>query len=370
MRIAVVTTAFIPVSHAAVIVRRWIDPLPSDADYEWPGPRTRLASLFVMQETGGEKGIAACAQHGIRICCSVGEALTLGTDSLAVDAVMLIGEHGEFPRNELGQKLYPRKQLLDEVLAVFARAGKSVPLFFDKHFSWDPAAARGMYWTLEDRRIRWFGGSSLPYCPFVPAVEVPRDAVFEEVVMTTWGQMEDYLFHAVEALASLVEKRWGGETGVASVTAWNGQAAWEAADRGEFSAELLDAALLSISVEVADAFRARGREIEIFQLRFRDGLKATIVRLDGLIRKWAVGCRIAGQEKPLAGALLAGGAELFYPHFARFSRRIEDFFLGAPSPAPGTRLYLTTLACAFCMQALARPGRPLPGSEIAIPPVR
>lgn len=373
MRIAVITTAFTPSSHCDVIVRRWLEPLPSDVDYEWPGPSSQIASLFVMQEAGGEEGLALCKRHGVRLCRSIREALTENSEFLTVDAVMLLAEHGDFPHNALGQKLYPRKELLDEILAIFERSEKGVPLYFDKHFSWDPVSVREMYWALEDRKIPWFGGSSLSLCPKEPPPGDLQGANFQEVVMTTWGDLEDYLFHALEVLESVVEQREGGETGIHSVIAWKDGQAWEAMDHGEFSRDLLDAALAVVPGNAAVTFQSRKhrltQEIQVFQLRYRDGLKATIVRLPGLVRKWAVGCRFAGREKTVAFAALAGGAELFFPHFARLSRRIEDFFLGGSSPVPRTRLYLTTLACAYCMQALARSGRVLPNSEIPMPPM-
>ena len=47
-------------------------------------------------------------RFGIPTYKTVREALTLGGDTLAVDAVILIGEHGDFPTNEFHQKMYPR----------------------------------------------------------------------------------------------------------------------------------------------------------------------------------------------------------------------------------------------------------------------
>lgn len=38
---------------------------------------------------------------------SIAEALCLGGDKLAVDGVLLIGEHGTYPKNEAGMTLYP-----------------------------------------------------------------------------------------------------------------------------------------------------------------------------------------------------------------------------------------------------------------------
>lgn len=369
--IAMVATACTPNSHADVLLRRWVEPAVVDVQVGWPGPRTRMASLAVWQKGDQDLSGELCRVHGIRECDTVESALTLGTPDLAVDAVMIVGEHGEFPNNALGQKLYPRKEMLDQVLAVFDRTGKQVPIFFDKHFSWNVHFARAMYAGLESRRVPWFGGSSISLCPFLPEPGDLRGEEFQEVVVTTWNALEAYLFHALEVLEAVVEQRAGGETGIDSIVAWRDVAAWQAMDRGEFSADLLEAALRSVAGETWASFQEwgarRDHPLEIFQLRYKDGLKATIVRLDGIIRKWAFGARVQGRETPVAAAARAGTLAEGLPHFSRLARRIEDFFLTGESPVPGSRLYLTTLACAYCMQALAQPGIPLRNLNLVAP---
>jgi hypothetical protein len=60
-------------------------------------PSIRLASLYVDQIPKGDMSKALAAKHGFRICKTIPEALTLGGDKLAVDGVLLIGEHGDDP---------------------------------------------------------------------------------------------------------------------------------------------------------------------------------------------------------------------------------------------------------------------------------
>ncbi len=370
--IAVVATAYTPNSHADVIVRRWVAPLSTDELYGWDGPRTKIASLYTDQRGEDDLSAQVCGPHGIRVCQSVEEALTLGTGRLAVNAVMIIGEHGDYPLNEFQQKLYPRKELLDAVLGVFDRCGQTAPLFFDKHLSWSVPCAREMYADLQGRGIRWFGGSSLAFCPQLPPPGDLGGAVFREVVATTWGALEPYLFHALEGLETVVEQRSGGETGILSVLAWTGESAWKAVDRGEFSYDLLEAAAAAAGDEASLALRGwnerRDKPLEVIQLRYRDGLKASIVSLRDTLRKWAYGCRLDGRDEIVAAAFATGNGEHGYSHFARLARQIEDFFLSGVSPVPNTRLYFTTLACAYGMQAVARPGKPLPESDIVLPP--
>ena len=76
------------------------------------------------------------------------DALTLGTGKLAVDGVLLIGEHGNYPRNDSGQILYPRYELMEQIVSVFRKTGRSVPVFNDKHLSY----------SLGPRPRRWSAG--------------------------------------------------------------------------------------------------------------------------------------------------------------------------------------------------------------------
>lgn len=362
-RIAVVATAYTPNSHAHVITRRWVDPLPTDVEYGWTGARTRLASLHLLQRGPDDQSRPLIEEHGVRDSPDIRDALTLGTGKLAVDAVMLIGEHGDYPFNAFKQKQYPRKEMFDAVMEVIEESGCRIPLYFDKHFSWNPAYAKEMFARIERVGLPFFGGSCTPHCPMLPPPPPLAGCGIRRVAMTCWGDLESYLFHALEVLGSVVERRKGGDYRLAEITAWTGDSAWEAIREGRMPRGLLDAALGVVDPEVRDAVWNRldnqFEAIELFELTFRDGLTATLVRLHGTIRKWAWACEVEGMENPVAAAPLSGPKELFYPHFARLSRLIEDFFLTETPPISKQRLLFSTLACAACMKALAQPGTPV-----------
>ena len=84
-------------------------------------------------------------RHGLRQFPTIAEALTLGGSKLAVDGVVIIAEHGKYPSNEKGQKLYPRYEWFKEVVKVFEASGRAVPVFNDKHLSttWEPLCRDG-----------------------------------------------------------------------------------------------------------------------------------------------------------------------------------------------------------------------------------
>ena len=66
--------------------------------------------------------------------------------------MLLIGEHGDYPYNDKGQKLYPRYELFQKIVEVFKKSDRSVPVFNDKHLSYDRKQGEARWWT---RRARW-----------------------------------------------------------------------------------------------------------------------------------------------------------------------------------------------------------------------
>src|SRR5439155_9468596 len=137
------------------------------------------------------------------------EALCLGADKLAVDAVLSIGEHGSYPINKKGQQEYPRKRFFDEIVAVFRRSGKVAPVFNDKHLSYRWDWAKEMYDTTRELKIPLMAGSSVPLAQRIPALEIPAGTKISEAVSIHVGGLDSYDFHAWEVLQSLVENRRG-----------------------------------------------------------------------------------------------------------------------------------------------------------------
>ncbi|MEZ5396375.1 MAG: hypothetical protein R2724_26725 [Bryobacterales bacterium] len=109
----------------------------------------------------------------MKIYPSIAEALTLGGSKLAVDGVLLIGEHGNYPRNEKGQRLYPRYEFFEEIMKVYRDSGRSVPLFNDKHLSWNWDWAKQMYDQSKELGFAFMAGSSLPVTWRTPPLEMP-----------------------------------------------------------------------------------------------------------------------------------------------------------------------------------------------------
>ncbi|MCI0333932.1 MAG: hypothetical protein L0228_11995 [Planctomycetes bacterium] len=211
----------------------------------WQKPRVDVASVFIDQFPEGDLARGRLKRHDLKLYPTIAEALTLGGSKLAVDGVVIIGEHGDYPTNEKGQRLYPRYEWFKEVVKVFESSGRAVPVFNDKHLStsWD----RCMEMVDDSKRLgfAFLAGSSLPVTWRLPAIDVPYDAPLVESVCVAYGGVDSYDFHGLETAQCMSERRQGGEVGIRSVHALRGEPMWEylAAPNREVTRRLLAAAL-------------------------------------------------------------------------------------------------------------------------------
>ena len=140
----------------------------------------KVVSLYVDQKPDGDQ--SAARAQGVRLRRSIptiAEALRCGGSKLAVDAVLVIGEHGEYPRNEKGQELYPRYEFFKQCVEVFEKDGAAVPVFNDKHLSYSFEKARWMVDASQRLEFPMLAGSSLPVTWRLPDIELPLDCEIE-----------------------------------------------------------------------------------------------------------------------------------------------------------------------------------------------
>src|SRR5215467_7273337 len=116
-KIALIATAVFKLSHAQHFLDRFL------LGYAWGGrwhrPDVDLVSLYIDQFPANDLARATAKQHDVPIYPSVEEALTLGGSKLAVDGIVIIGEHGDYSKNEQGQTLYPRYKFFKQAVKVF-----------------------------------------------------------------------------------------------------------------------------------------------------------------------------------------------------------------------------------------------------------
>jgi hypothetical protein len=350
-KLAVVTTAYYYLSHAYHLCGRFLDGYFRNGRFLFPD--FAIAGMFVEQQKDNDLSRELAAKHGFPISTDIAGALTLGTGRLAVDGVLLIGEHGDYPYNEKGQKLYPRHDLFQEIVAVFRQSGRFVPVFCDKHLSHSWKHSLEMVQTARALRFPLMAGSSLPVTWRKPELELPLGVKITEALVASRGELEIFGIHALEALQCMVERRLKGRQGVQAVTFLQGDAVWKAGDEGRWSWDLLEHALgRSDSLNVGDirdncrqfsAFPGRSPLLQgpvAFLIEYRDGLRATVLLLNGHVDDTTFAARIEGQRKPVS--------TLFYlppPPGARFLEaltvRLEDFLTTGRPPYPVERTLLT-----------------------------
>src|SRR5436190_3262416 len=101
-RLAVVTTVWTYRSHAWHMAERFLHGYPRQG--KWHRPEFDVVAAYVDQKPDGDLSRSRSEEFGFPIYPTIAETLRCGGDKMAVDAVLIIGEHGEYPNNEFGQK--------------------------------------------------------------------------------------------------------------------------------------------------------------------------------------------------------------------------------------------------------------------------
>jgi hypothetical protein len=160
---------------------------------EWHEPALEVVSMYVDQDSNGVDRERA-SEFGFTLYDDIGEALRCGGEALAVDAVLIIGEHGAYTHNEFGQHQYPRYRFFKACTNVFKADGRSVPVFSDKHLSWKFQWAEEMVRESKELGFAFMAGSSLPVAWRMPAVDMPHGAAVEELMSVAYGGVDSYDF--------------------------------------------------------------------------------------------------------------------------------------------------------------------------------
>jgi hypothetical protein len=365
-RLAVITTLWNYRSHAWHMAERFLHGYPKEG--KWHRPPLEVVAAYVDQQPSGDLSKRRAEEFGFKIYPTVAEALRCGGDKLAVDAVLLIGEHGNYPTNAIGQKQYPRYELFSQIVKVFKEDGRPTPVFNDKHLSWKFEWAKEMVETARAMNFPLLAGSSLPVTWRMPAIDLPHGAEVEEILGIAHGPTDIYDFHALEMIQSMAERRKGGETGVVSIHALRGDAVWDALAAGSFQAggfsPRLFEACLSRSQTLAqddisshrypsvEQMKQWTRQPVCYRFEYADGVKATMLQLNGLVKDFTFAARLKGETEPLSTLFyLPDNPNVVYS--AALMSKAEEMFLTRKAPYPAERTLLTSGLVAAALQSLA-----------------
>ena len=184
-KIAAIITCYYPFSHADVIVTKFLEDFLPTRRRGAPGRHCIYVSRSGAR-AGRRLGVSRRARH-TALREHFGGAV-LGKE-LAVDGVLIIGEHGDYAWNEKGQHLYPRRYFFEQVCGVFATSGRSVPVFSDKHLSWSWEQAKWMYDRARALKVPLMAGSSLPLCYRRPWLEHALDTPMSEALSIAYWRI-------------------------------------------------------------------------------------------------------------------------------------------------------------------------------------
>ena len=358
-RIAVIGTIYKYLSHVQHIADRFLVGYPHEG--AWHRPDMKVVSLYIDQKPEGDLSSQRAAEFGFSVYPTIAEALRCGGEKLAVDAVLIIAEHGDYPRNEKGQILYPRYEFFKACTEVFEKDGRAVPVYNDKHLSWSFEKARWM--VAESKRLKFpmLAGSSLPVTWRLPELELPLGCEIEEALMVGNGGSDPMDYHALEAMQCMIERRKGGETGVRSVEMIEGAAVWKAGADGRWSNQLLQSALSRSDTPQGYSFED-GRTQDLatngqlpklvknpaaYFITHNDGLKTTLLMLTGAVQDFNFAARIKGAGVKSCQFLLTPVPNVTYS--ACLVNNIEHMFETGRAAYPVERTLLVSGMLESCL---------------------
>jgi hypothetical protein len=169
--------------------------------------------------------------------------------------------------------------------------------------------------------------------------------------------------------------------GVAGVQALRGEAVWRALGAGSWAAGGWDPGLFGACLcrrqalaqpptfndrhPTAEEMRAWVKDRVAYRFEYRDGLKATMLLLNGLVGDFTFAARLKGRDEPLSA--------LFYllptpnvTYSAVLMAKVEEMFLTGKAPYPVERTLLTIGLVAAGMESLAAGQRRLETPHLAV----
>ncbi len=361
-KIAAIITEYRPLSHADVIVGKYLEGF--NQDERPPYPHSKIVSMFTEQVPKQDISRDRAKKFHVPIFRTAADALTMGGDKLAVDGVLLIGEHGDYPTNDKEQKLYPRFEMFLKITDVFRQSGRSVPMFNDKHLSWNFRQAKRMVDISHELRFPMLAGSSAPVAQRIPAIDTPFGVKQNHAVAISYSGIDIYGFHVLEALQSMVDRRKGGETGVRSVQCLQNQACWNFIDENGWVKKLFDTALTRSNTRKTGTPRDLVKEPTVFIIDYNDGLKAAAFLMTGMVEDFTVAVDVEGRSTPISTLMnLQNGRP--HHHFGCLVKNIEKMFETGKPPYPVERTLLTSGILDFALESRIQAYKKLDTPQLA-----
>jgi len=349
----------LPTSHADWIVNKLID------GYWFEGAhhpsRVDVASVYVHQYDTSLLAQRVCKAKNIPMFKTVGEAVTLGGKELAVDGVVIVAEHGNYPTDLKGHWLLPRWWIYQQVIRVFEQSKRSVPVFNDKHLSYNWDDAKWMFDKSRELGFALSGGSSIPMYFRKPEIEIEPDTPLNNGLVIGGMADEGASFHCIDVLQAFMDRRKGGETGVKSVQSIRGPEAWKWMEANPWAGNLLEAVRKQFDLPVghfqgtasepprAEGNRAAGarsgerrpQQTNLCVVEYNDGIKAASISGNGV--GWTFAADVEGKKDPTIISMLGWPGPISQYHAANAHEHwLIEMMLTGKEQFNAERLLLST----------------------------
>ncbi|HZN32941.1 MAG TPA: hypothetical protein VFB80_03950, partial [Pirellulaceae bacterium] len=210
-------------------------------------------------------------------------------------------------------------------------------------------------------------GSSLPVTWRVPQVELPRASPLVEGVCTFGydrGLAEIYLFHGLEVLQCMLERRRGGETGAKTVTCLEGDAVWKACDEGRISWPLVEESIGRCPSANVGPIRENVLKPLAILIEYADGTRGAALNLIEAVSEFGFAGRLKDQQEPVSCLFHLPeppGARFFDP----LTWHIEQHFYRRPT-YPVERTLMTSTVLDLALHSLKDGSRPISSEALDI----
>jgi hypothetical protein len=361
-RIAAIITEYRPGSHADVVIGKYLEGYKQDD--KPPYPRNKIVSMFTEQVPKADMSRERAKKYGVPLYRTVVDALTLGGDKLAVDGVILIGEHGDYPFNDKEQRLYPRFEMFLKITDVFRTSGRSVPVFNDKHLSFNWRQAKRMVEISREMKFPMLAGSSVPVAMRIPSIDAPFGVKQNKAVAISYSGLDIYGFHLLESLQCLTERRRGGETGVKAVQCFEGDECWRYMSQNPWVERLFNEALKRSNTRKPGDPKALVKNPSVFVIDYADGLQAAAFLMTGMVEDFTIAIDLEGKSDPFSVLMnLQNGRP--HHHFGCLTKKIEEMFETGKAPYPVERSLLTSGMLDFALESRFQGHKRLETPELA-----
>jgi hypothetical protein len=226
-------------------------------------------------------------------------------------------------------------------------------VFCDKYLSFDWELVKWMYDQSRELGFPLMAGSSLPVTWRRPPLELDLETPLTQAVVAFYGGKEAYGFHALEALECMVERRSGGETGIAAVHCVEGADVWKWTELNSWSSRLLSAALERSETRKSGAPQDNVKQPVVFIVEYRSGLRAAVYMLNGHVQDATFAADIRDRESAVSTEVWLQPGRPF-SHFSALVYYIEQMIVRGRAVYPVERTLLTTGALAALMDSSYR----------------